>query len=388
MEFAKRMSRMDTGIFATLAKIKAERLAKGLHVVDFSVGAPNIPPSQKIIDTILKAAEKPENYVYGMRDRQELREAVAKWYHDRYNVTLNPDNEIISLQGSQEGFVNISQALVNEGDIVLVPSPCYPAFADGPRLAGGVIYYMPMTEENDFLIDFDAIPEDVAQKAKLIIINYPNNPTTATATPGFYRELIAFAKKYDICVLHDNAYSDLVFDGVYGPSFLEFEGAREVGVEFNSLSKTYGLAGARIGFCVGNREVVDKMAKLKSNTDYGMFIPFQLAAAEAITGDQTCVIETREAYEKRRDFLCAGLNSIGWKVKTSPATMFVWARIPDKFRDSEEFCMELITKAGVIVTPGGSFGKEGDRYVRIALVRTEEEMQTAIDAIRASGIID
>lgn len=388
MEFAKRMERLETGIFSKLAEIKANRLAEGKSVVDLSVGTPNIPPSETIVNTLLEAAADRGNYVYAISDLPELREAVATWYERRYGVTLDPMHEVISLLGSQEGLSHISLAVADEGDVVLVPDPCYPAFADGPRIAGAELYFMPQRPENGYIIDLDEIPEDIARRAKLIIVSYPNNPTTAVAPPEFYRKLIAFAKKYDIWVLHDNAYSELVFDGVYGGSFLAYEGAREVGVEFNSLSKTYGLAGARIGFCVGNRDLVGKLAKLKSNTDYGMFIPFQKAAAAAITGDQSCVITTREAYEHRRNVLCDSLTAIGWPVNRSPSTMFVWAKIPEKFDDSETFAMELVRRAGVIVTPGSAFGPSGRDHVRLALVQDEDKIHEAVAAIRESGILD
>ena len=388
MEFAKRMERLETGIFSKLAEIKANRLAEGKSVVDLSVGTPNIPPSETIVNTLLEAAADRGNYVYAISDLPELREAVATWYERRYGVTLDPVHEVISLLGSQEGLSHISLAVADEGDVVLVPDPCYPAFADGPRIAGAELYFMPQIPENGYIIDLDEIPEEIARRAKLIIVSYPNNPTTAVAPPEFYRKLIAFAKKYDIWVLHDNAYSELVFDGVYGGSFLAYEGARAVGVEFNSLSKTYGLAGARIGFCVGNRELVGKLAKLKSNTDYGMFIPFQKAAAAAITGDQSCVITTREAYEHRRNVLCDSLTAIGWPVNRSPSTMFVWAKIPEKFDDSETFAMELVRRAGVFVTPGSAFGPSGRDHVRLALVQDEDKIHEAVAAIRESGILD
>lgn len=388
MEFAKRMERLETGIFSKLAEVKARRLAEGKSVVDLSVGTPNIPPSETIVNTLLEAASDRKNYVYAISDLPELREAVAVWYQNRYGVTLDPVSEVISLLGSQEGLSHISLAVADEGDVVLVPDPCYPAFADGPRIAGAELYFMPQRPENGYIIDLDEIPEDIARRAKLIIVSYPNNPTTAVAPPEFYQKLIAFAKKYDIWVLHDNAYSELVFDGVYGGSFLAYEGARDVGVEFNSLSKTYGLAGARIGFCVGNRELVGKLAKLKSNTDYGMFIPFQKAAAAAITGDQSCVVTTREAYEHRRNVLCDGLTAIGWPVDRSPSTMFVWAKIPAKFDDSETFAMELVRRAGVIVTPGSAFGPSGRDHVRLALVQDEDKIHEAIAAIQSSGILD
>ncbi len=386
VKFAKRMDRFDTGIFVQLADIKAERMKKGLEVIDFSIGAPNIPPAQQILDVLLAEAAKKDNYVYAIQDHPQLLESVCAWYARRYGVTLNPGTEVVSLAGSQEGFTDIPMAVVDPGDIVLVPDPCYPAFVDGPKLAGAQIYFMPMTPENGYIIDLDAIPPEIAEKASLMIVNYPNNPTTAVAPPEFYRKVIAFAKKYDICVLADNAYSDLVFDGVYGGSFLEYEGAREVGIELNSLSKTYGLAGARIGFCLGNRELISRIKKIKSG-DYGMFIPFQLAAAAAISGDQSLVTATREAYQARRDALCESFSAIGWNIPKSRATMFAWAQLPAGFTSSEAFCMELLSRAGVLVTPGASFGPSGEGHVRIALVRTREEMRRAAQLIDESGIL-
>lgn len=386
MKFAKRMDRFDTGIFVQLAGIKAERLARGEEVIDFSVGAPNIPPAEEIIRVLTSEAEKPENYVYALRDHPHLLDTVAAWYGRRYSVALDPATEIVSLAGSQEGFNDIPMAVVDPGDYVLVPDPCYPAFVDGPKLAGAQIYYMPMTPENDYIIDLDAIPEEIAEKASLIIVNYPNNPTTAVAPPEFYEKLIAFAKKYNIWVLADNAYADLVFDGEYGGSFLEFEGARDVGVELNTLSKTYGLAGARIGFCLGNAELIARIKKIKSG-DYGMFIPFQLAAAAAISGDQSVVAATRDAYQARRDILCDAFDAIGWKMPRSKATMFVWAQLPEGFTDSAEFCKQLLAETGVLVTPGASFGPSGEGHIRIALVRSEEEMRRAAELIRESGFL-
>ena len=387
MKFAKRMDRFDTGIFVQLAAIKAERLKKGREVIDFSIGAPNIPPSKQIIDVMLSETAKPENHVYAIQDHPQLLDTVAAWYARRYGVTLDPGSEIVSLAGSQEGFTDIPMAVVDPGDIVLVPDPCYPAFVDGPKLAGAQIFYMPMTPENGYIIDLDVIPEDIARKASLIIVNYPNNPTAAVAPPEFYHKLIAFARRYEICVLADNAYSDLVFDGRYGGSFLEYEGAREVGVEINSLSKTYGLAGARIGFCMGDRELIARIKKIKSG-DYGMFIPFQLAAAAAISGDQSAVAATREAYQSRRDVLCREFFKIGWEIPKSRATMFAWAPLPAGYTDSAEFCKQLLARSGVLLTPGASFGPAGEGHVRIALVRSEEEMCRAARLIRESGILE
>ena len=256
MKFANRMDRFGEGVFSMLAQMKKKKLGEGEMIVDLSIGAPNIAPAPHILKALSEACLVPENYLYAIQDQQALLEAVSDWYARRYGVELNPETEICSLLGSQEGLAHIALSIVDEGDVVLVPDPCYPVFADGPSLAGAELYYMPQREENHYIIDLKEIPEEVAQKAKFMIVSYPNNPTAVLAPDSFYEELIAFAKKYDIIVLHDNAYSELVFDGRTCGSFLRFPGAREVGVEFNSLSKTYGLAGARVGFCVGNEEVV------------------------------------------------------------------------------------------------------------------------------------
>ncbi|WP_019640718.1 aminotransferase class I/II-fold pyridoxal phosphate-dependent enzyme [Paenibacillus fonticola] len=387
MQFAKRMDRFGEGIFTKLSDIKRSKLERGETVIDLSIGTPNIPPGKHIIEALCTAAADERNYVYALSDQSALLEAVSDWYRDRYEVELNPKTEICSLLGSQEGLAHISLSIVDEGDVVLVPDPCYPVFADGPLLAGAKLHYMPQKKENGYVIDLEDIPEHVARRAKLMLVSYPNNPTSAMAPDSFYVDLIAFAKKYDIIVLHDNAYSELVFDGKSCGSFLSFPGAKEVGVEFNSLSKTYGLAGARIGFCVGNEEVVSRLKILKSNMDYGMFLPIQQAAIAAITGDQSGVETTRKAYERRRDILCDGLNALGWKIDKPEATMFVWAAIPSHYATSEEFVMDMVTQSGVIVTPGSAFGPSGEGYVRMALVQEEENLMQAVEAVRQSGIL-
>lgn len=381
------MDRFGTSIFTVLLEMKKEKLKRGEEVIDLSIGTPNIPPADHIIRAMTEAVQDKKNYVYAIQDTRELHEAVSAWYRRRYQVEIDPDTEVVSLLGSQEGLSHIGLTLVDPGDIVLVPDPCYPIFGDGPVIAGAELHYMPLKKENDYLIDFDAIPEEVAKAAKLMVVSYPNNPTTAVAPGWFYEKLIAFAKKYDIAVLHDNAYSELAFGMETSGSFLQYEGAKDVGVEFNSLSKTYGLAGARIGFCIGNREIVEKMTTLKSNTDYGMFLPVQQAAIAAITGDQSCVKATREAYQKRRDCFCEGMTSIGWPIEKSPATMFVWAPIPAKYTSSEEFVKILLEKAGVIVTPGSAFGPSGEGYVRVALVQDEENIRKAVQNVKNSGIL-
>lgn len=387
VEFAKRMDRFGEGVFSMLAQMKKKRLAEGGEIVDLSIGAPNIPPAPHILKVLSEECLVPENYVYAIQDHEELLGAVAQWYQNRYGVTLDPDTEICSLLGSQEGLAHIALSIVDEGDVVLVPDPCYPVFADGPSLAGAEVFYMPQRKENNYIIDLKEIPEEVARRAKLMIVSYPNNPTTVMAPDSFYEELIAFAAKYGIIVLHDNAYSDLVFDGRTCGSFLRFPGAKEVGVEFNSLSKTYGLAGARIGFCLGSRDVVGRLKTLKSNMDYGMFLPVQKAAIAAITGDQSCVATTRAAYEKRRDLLCDGFNRIGWPIEKPEATMFVWAKLPEGFGNSLDYVTELFEKTGVLVTPGSAFGPSGEGYVRMALVQDEEAIERAMKSIDASGIL-
>ncbi|MDD4146703.1 MAG: aminotransferase class I/II-fold pyridoxal phosphate-dependent enzyme [Clostridia bacterium] len=387
MKFSNRMEQFGESIFSNLLEIKRKRLKDGVPVIDLSIGAPNIPPAKHILEALCTAATDARNYIYAINDQTALLEAVSFWYKKRYGVDLNPQTEVCSLLGSQEGFLLIPMTILNEGDLVLVPDPCYPIFADGPRLAGAQLYYLPQKKENDYLLQLQDIPENIARKAKLMILSYPNNPTTAMAPHSFYKDLIAFAKKYDIIVLHDNAYSDLVFDNKKCGSFLSFPGAKEVGVEFNSLSKTYGLAGARIGFCIGNAEIVSRLKILKSNIDYGMFLPFQKAAIAAITGNQNCVEETKKAYERRRNILCDGFNAIGWKIEKPEATMFVWAMIPSHYQKSMDFAMDMVEKAGVIVTPGSAFGLSGEGYVRIALVQDEEMLKKAIQAVDESGIL-
>lgn len=386
MEFAKRMEQFGEGVFSRLAEMRKNRVAEGKEVFDLSIGAPNIPPAKRIMEVMAKAVMEPKNYVYAINDTQEMLQAVAQWYQRRYGVTLDADTEICSLLGSQDGLSHIALSILDAGDVMLVPDPCYPIFADGPRLAGAELYYMPQKKENDYVIQLQDIPEEVAKKAKFMLVSYPNNPTAAMAPESFYHELVAFAKKYDIIVLHDNAYSELVFDGRSWGSFLSIPGAKDVGVEFNSLSKTYGLAGARIGYCLGNSRVVSMLKTLKSNMDYGMFLPIQAAAVEAITGDQSVVAETRAAYERRRDVLCDGLIAAGWHMDKPPGTMFVWAPVPEQYADSESFVRDLLDKTGVLVTPGSAFGPSGEGYVRMALVQSEEDMQRIVEAVKQSGI--
>lgn len=384
MKSAERMKYFRPSVFSRLDEEKRRLQEKGEKIIDFSIGSPDIAPAPHIMEALLKAAEDPANYRYAIHDLPRLQQAITDWYRRRYDVELDPCSEVITLQGSQEALANIALTLCDPGDIVLVPDPYYPIFAQGPKLAGADVRFMPMKEENDFLIRFDEISEEVAKKAVLMIVSYPNNPTGAVADDRFYTELIAFAKRWDIAVLHDNAYSELVFDGKRGKSFLSYPGAKDVGVELNSFSKTYGMAGARLGVCVGNRELIAGYHRLKSNMDYGIFLPVQQAGIAALEADQNCVETTRKAYEHRRDLLVSRFGEAGWVIRPSAATMFVWARIPDAFADSEQFALSLLAECGIVVTPGTEFGAEGRRHVRIALVISDEQIEEAAQRLARS----
>lgn len=384
MKSAERMKYFRPSVFSRLDEEKRRLQEKGEKIIDFSIGSPDIAPAPHIMEALLKAAEDPANYRYAIHDLPRLQQAITDWYRRRYDVELDPCSEVITLQGSQEALANIALTLCDPGDIVLVPGPYYPIFAQGPKLAGADVRFMPMKEENDFLIRFDEISEEVAKKAVLMIVSYPNNPTGAVADDRFYTELIAFAKRWDIAVLHDNAYSELVFDGKRGKSFLSYPGAKDVGVELNSFSKTYGMAGARLGVCVGNRELIAGYHRLKSNMDYGIFLPVQQAGIAALEADQNCVETTRKAYEHRRDLLVRRFGEAGWVIRPSAATMFVWARIPDAFADSEQFALSLLAECGIVVTPGTEFGAEGRRHVRIALVISDEQIEEAAQRLARS----
>ena len=387
MRFSKRMEHLKKSVFSTLNEERQKREVLGLPVYDFTIGSPDIAPSQAIINVLIESASQPKSYMYAIHDLPEFKQAVCDYYFNRYEVELDVNSEVLALQGSQEGLAHIALALCDPGDIVLIPSPSYPVFAAGPKMAGAEIYEMEMLEEYDYLIQFDQIPEDIAQKAKFMILSYPNNPTGAIATDAFYEQAIAFAKQYDIMIVSDNAYSNLVFDGQEGRSFLYYEGAKDVGIEFNSFSKSYGMAGARVGICVGNEEMVGVLRTLKSNIDYGMFVPIQKAAIEALSGDQQIVEDTRKTYQKRRDLLVSGFAKAGWPIKPCAATMFLWAKIPEGYATSDEFAMELLKQTGILVTSGSAFGKAGEGYVRLALVQSEELMRSAIQSLQESSML-
>ncbi|WP_304685222.1 aminotransferase class I/II-fold pyridoxal phosphate-dependent enzyme [Ileibacterium valens] len=381
---AQRMNSFHTSVFTELLEEKKRyEKEKDEKVIDFSLGSPTIPPSPSIIKTMTKAVSIPSNYRYAVMPISGMISSIQKWYQSRYQTSLE-ENEITLLQGSQEALVNLPLIYCNPGDIVLVPDPYYPVYVDAPRLAGANIHFMPLKAENNYLIDLDAIPDDVAQKAKMMIVCYPNNPTGACAPDSFINDLIAFARKNNILVVYDNAYSDLVYTGVPGRSFLSFDHAIEVGVEINSFSKSYGMAGARLGVLLGNQEVVEAYKVLKSNMDYGVFIPVQEAGIAALESGSSLVKETQQRYEHKRDLMVDSFRLAGWELPCPKATMFIWARIPEKYKNCYEFCHELLKATGVMVTPGTAFGPMGERYVRLSFVLEEEDILEAASRIRES----
>lgn len=384
--YAKRLDSFQAGIFAILNEKKDELVRQGREVFNLSVGTPDFKPAPHVMEAFYKACQDPENYKYSLVDIPELLQAVVGHYERRYGVHIEPE-EIMSVNGSQEGIAHIALALCDAGDVVLVPNPGYPIFSIGPFLCGAQPVTYDLKPENHYMPDFSAIPADVAKKAKFMIVSYPLNPVCAAADDSVYEELIRFAKENDIIVLHDNAYSDIIYDGRKGGSFLNYEGAKDVGVEFYSLSKSYNLTGARISFVIGNKEIIQKFKTVRSQIDYGVFKPVQYGAIAALEGPQDAVLAQCEEYERRNKALCGGLRSIGWNVPDSEGTMFVWAPIPDGYTSSEEFCMDLVEKTGVLCTPGSSFGSLGEGYVRFALVRDVPTMERIVRVIDESGIL-
>ncbi|WP_066391123.1 LL-diaminopimelate aminotransferase [Neobacillus mesonae] len=380
MVASKKTERMATSIFTELADKKREAIKKGMDVIDLSVGSPDLPPPPHVVDTIVKYSKDTTKYGYTLKGIDEFNEAAAYFYKERYGIELNPEREVLQLMGSQDGLAHLATAMIDPGDYVLVPDPGYPIYEQGVMIAGGSIYPMPLLEENNFLPQLHEIPLEILHKTKMMIISYPGNPVTALANKEFFEEVVAFAKKYNILVVHDFAYSELIFDQNPQISFMSVQGAKEIGIEFNSLSKTFNMAGCRIGYAVGNEEALKILASFKSNIDYGIFYPIQMAAVSALTGDFSVLQKQVEEYEKRRDILISGLAKGGWQVANSPATMFVWAKIPSGWT-SRQFAFELIEKTGVVVVPGDAFGKQGEGYVRMAIVQSPENLEKAAKGI-------
>ena len=387
MEFSKRMKLFGDEIFAALNDKKVALEAQGRTIYNLSVGTPDFAPAPHIRQALLDAAADPENWKYSLRDIPEMLQAVCSYYKRRFGVDITPD-QVASCNGSQEGCGHIGMVLCDEGDTVLLPNPCYPVFIAGAKLAGAVPYYYPLVKEHNFLPYVKDIPEDVARRAKYMIVSLPANPVGSVGNPALYEELVAFAKKYDILLIHDNAYSDIIFDGAEGRSLFNTPGAMDVGVEFFSLSKSFDVTGARISFLVGRPDVVAAFRRLRGQIDFGMFLPIQQAAIAALTGPLDMVKEQCGVYQQRRNALCGGLRSIGWDVPDSHGSMFVWAPIPAKYASSMDFCMDLVEKSGVLCTPGSSFGPAGEGYVRFALTMPAERIAQAVQAIADSGILN
>lgn len=383
---AKRLAHFKNEIFSDLNEIKEKKLAEGKKIYNLSVGTPDFEPPKHVVDTMVNACMIPENYKYSLRDIPELTEAVSKYYKKRFGVEVAPEC-ITGVHGTQEGMGHVGMALLDPGDTVLLPNPGYPIFEVGAYLSGANMEFYNLEEKNNFIPVLSEIPEEVAKRAKVMVVSYPYNPVCRTAPRKFYEELVAFAKKYDIFILHDNAYSDIIFDGRRGESFLSIPGAMDVGAEFFSLSKSFNVTGARISFLVGRKDAVDALRLLRSQFDFGTFLPIQYAAIDALSAEDDFVQKQCMVYQERRDALCGGFRSIGWNVPDSEGTMFVWAPIPEKYKTSREFCMDMVEKVGVLCTPGDAFGSKGEGYIRFALTLESDVLKEVVRLVDESGIL-
>ncbi len=382
-DFAMRIKKLPPYLFAEIDRLKAEQTKKRVNVIDLGVGDPDTPTPSNIVEALKKAAEKKENHRYpSYMGMLKFREAAAKWYKDRFGVELDPVNEVITLIGSKEGIAHLPWAFINPGDISLVPDPAYPVYAVATKFAGGDVYKMPLKEKNGFLPDFASIPEDIAKKARILFLNYPNNPTTAEATENFYKEAIDFAKKYEILLVSDAPYTEIYYDPGKRPiSLMQIKGAKDVAIEFHSLSKTYNMTGWRIGFAVGNKSAVQGLGKIKTNVDSGVFQAIQEAGIEALSGDQSGAEKNREIYRERREAFIEGLESIGLDYVKSNSTFYLWIKLPEGY-SSIEFSRKILEEAGVVVTPGVGFGEYGEGYFRVSLTQSTALLKEAIDRLK------
>ena len=378
MRFARRVENLPPYLFVEITRKIAEKRAKGERVVSFAIGDPDIPTPPHIIDRLCEAARDPRNHRYPETDGLlELRRAIARWYEKRFGVSLDPGKEVLPLIGSKEGIGHIALCFIDPGDIALVPDPAYPVYSMGTIFCGGTPYYMPLWEDKGFLPDLEAIPPEVARKAKLLWLNYPNNPTAAVAGLEFFEMAVAFARKYGLALCHDGPYTEVAFDGYRPASFLQVPGAREVGVEFHSFSKTYNMTGWRIGMVVGNAGMVEALMKVKSNLDSGIPQAIQHMAIAALEGSQDCIPQHNQVYQRRRDRLVATLNGIGLRAPAPRASLYVWARVPQGFT-STSFTTRLLEETGVVVTPGVGYGKAGEGYVRLSLTLPDQDLEEGI----------
>jgi len=381
---AQRISNLPPYLFARIERQIAEKREAGVDVISLGIGDPDRPTPDHIVAELIKEAQNPANHQYpSSAGMLSYRQAVVDWYKNRFGVELDPRTEVISLIGSKEGIAHISWCYLDPGDTVIVPDPGYPVYAGGAVLAGAQPYNVPLREEHGYLPDFDSIPQDVAKRAKMMFLNYPNNPTGAVADDAFYQKAVEFAREFEILICHDAAYSDVSYNGYQPASFLQFPGAKEVGVEFHSVSKTYNMTGWRIGWAAGNPKVIESLGRLKSNIDSGVFQAIQYAAIAGLTGRQDIVERQNSIYQERRDILVDGLNSMGWSLLKPKATFYVWAPVP-KGHTSESFAELILEKAGVVITPGTGYGQNGAGYFRMALTIEKERIQEALDRIKNS----
>jgi len=381
MKFSKRVENLPPYLFVEISKKIAAKKAKGEEVISFGIGDPDIPTPPHVIDKLCQAARDPANHRYPETEGlAELRQAIADWYKRRFGVSLDADKEVLPLIGAKEGIAHIALCFIDHDDIALVPDPGYPVYSISTMLAGGESYYMPLREENDFLPDLDNISAHVLERAKLLWISYPNNPTAAVAELDFFNRVVEFARQHGLAVCHDAPYTEVAFDGYQPVSFMQADGAREVGVEFHSLSKSYNMTGWRIGMVVGNAEMVDALKRVKSNLDSGIPQAIQHAAIEALTGAQDCIQEHNVIYQKRRDLVIETLNRIGIEAKPPRASLYVWAKVPEGYT-SVDFATELLDEAGIVVTPGVGYGKNGEGYVRLSLTIPDAELAKGLSKL-------
>ena len=386
MQASQRLDRFGAEVFASLNNKLLALKAQGKTIYNMSVGTPDFKPYCHVVEALTQAAQDPEMWKYALRDLPELKQAVCDYYERRFGVSGITPSMVQSCNGTQEGVGHLGLALLDPGDTILVPDPCYPVFEAGAKIADAKLEYYPLVAEHNYLPYVAGIDPEVADRAKYMIVSLPANPVGSVGTPEVYEEIIAFAREHDLLIVHDNAYSDIVFDGEPGGSFLQYPGALEVGVEFFSLSKSFNVTGARIGFLVGREDVVSAFAKLRGQIDFGMFFPIQKAAIACLNGPRDEVEAQRLKYQERRDALCDGLEGVGWERPNAHGSMFVWAKLPGGRTDSMAFCEELMEKAGVVVTPGASFGPSGEGHVRMALVLPPDQIALAVEAIREAGL--
>ena len=385
MEEFYRIKRLPPYVFDIVNKYKMERRRQGEDIIDFGIGNPDNPTPQHIVDKLVEAAQDPRNHRYSLsKGIHGLRKAISNWYKNRYDVDIDPETEAIATIGSKEGLSHLTLAIIAPGDLVLVPNPTYPIHTYGVVIAGGDVRSIPTGPGRDFFEDLQEAFKQSWPRPKILLLNFPHNPTTAVVDLDFFEKVVDFAKEHDLIVIHDLAYADIVFDGYKAPSFMQAKGAKDVGVEFFTLSKSYNMPGWRVGFCVGNQRIINALGRIKSYLDYGMFQPIQIAATVALNGPQDCVSEICETYKKRRDVLVEGMNRIGWSVEKPKASMFVWAEIPDQFKEmgSLEFSKLLIKEAKVAASPGIGFGEYGDDFVRFGLVENEHRIRQAVRGIK------